>query len=47
MKVKMLLEWSEHALTMKAEVFEAGQNLIRGEEDDNKSYSIKQVVGSF
>lgn len=36
----MLLEGSEHALTRKTEVFEAGD-----EEDDDKSCSIKQVLG--
>lgn len=45
MKVKMLLEGSEHALTTTTEIFEAGQNLMGGEEDDDKSYSIQQVVG--
>lgn len=41
----MLLEASEQALTMKAETFEAGQNIIGDKEDDNKSCSITQVVG--
>lgn len=43
-KVKMLLEGSEQALTMKAETFETGQTLTEDEEDDNKSCSITQVV---
>lgn len=41
----MLLKGSEYALIMKAETFEAGQNLTGDEEDDDKSYSIKQVDG--
>lgn len=41
----MLLERSEHALTMEAETLEAGQNLVGDGEDDDKSQSIKQVVG--
>lgn len=41
----MLLEASEQALTMKAETFEAGQNIIGDKEDDNRSCSITQVVG--
>lgn len=45
MKVKMLLEGSEQALTMRAETFEAGQNVIGDEEDDNRSCAITQVVG--
>lgn len=40
----MLLEGSEHE-TMKAETFEAAQNLIGDEEDDDKSCSVKQIVG--
>lgn len=41
----MFLEGSEHALIMKTETFEAGQSLIGDEEADDKSCSIKQVVG--
>lgn len=41
----MLLKGSEYALTIKAKTFEAGQNLIGDEEDDDKSCSIKQVGG--
>lgn len=44
-KVKMLLEESEQALTMKAETYEAGQNLLGNKEDDNKSCCITEVVG--
>lgn len=44
-KVKTLLEESEQALTMKAETFEAGQNLLGNKEDDNKSCYITEVVG--
>lgn len=44
MKVKMLLEGSEQALAVGADTFEAGQNLIGDEEDDNKSSSITQIV---
>lgn len=42
----MLLQGYELALTMKAETFEAGKNPIGDGEDDDKSCSIKQVVGS-
>lgn len=40
----MLLEGSEHALTVKAGTFEASQNRTGDREDDDKSRSIKQVV---
>lgn len=40
----MLLGGSEQALIMEAETFEAGQNFIGDEEDDNRSCSITQVV---
>ena len=45
MNVKVVSEESEHALTVKAETREAGQNLIGDREDDDKSHCIKQVVG--
>lgn len=41
----MFLEGSEHALTMKVETFEAGQNLTGDGEDGDKSRFIKQIVG--